>query len=183
MSSVEASPENETAFEQKPLIKSLQDLNIVESWNDGKLKSTTFYHVTENEEVFFGYTSKNKRETSIAEYNSALQRVQDQDIYPVIPADTHLTLALEGLPASSVYMKRPGLQWYEEMIGTNYLPKAVLDETIVMEQISQSPHENIIRYHGCRVRRGYITSIMLERLDQTLSQYVSTSDFQQLDKI
>lgn len=179
----QASPKNEIKFEQKPLIKSLQDLNIVESWKDGKLKSTTFYHVTENEEVFFGYTSKNKREMSIPEFNSALQRVQDQDIYPTIPADTHLTLAPEGLSASSVYVKRPGLQWYEEMIGTDYLPKAVLDETMVMEQISQSPHENIIRYYGCRVRRGYITSIVLERLDQTLSQYVTTSDFQELDKV
>ena len=76
MSLVKASPENEIESEQEPLIKSLQDLNIVESWSDGKLKSTTFYHVTQNEEVFFGYTPKSKRETSIAEYNSALQRIK-----------------------------------------------------------------------------------------------------------
>ena len=175
MSLVKADFENEIESEKKPLIQSLQDLNIVESWSDGKLKSTTSYHVTENEEVFFGYTPKSKRGTSIAEYNSALQRVQDQDIYPVIPADTHLTLAPEGLAASSIYVRRPGLQWYEEMIGTNYLPKAVLDETLVIEQISQSPHENIIRYYGCRVRRGYITSIVLERLQETLSQYIMIS--------
>ncbi|KAJ6152434.1 hypothetical protein N7497_006753 [Penicillium chrysogenum] len=152
----QASPEDETKFSQDPpLVKSLQDLTIVESWKDGKLKSTTFYHVTEDEEVFFGFASKNKREMTIAEFNSSLQRVQDKDIYP---------------------------EWYEDMIGTNHLPKTVLDETIVMEQISRSPHQNIIRYYGCRVRRGYITSIVLERLDQTLKDYASTSDFQQLDK-
>ncbi|KAJ5236862.1 hypothetical protein N7489_006953 [Penicillium chrysogenum] len=179
----QASPEDETKFSQDPpLVKSLQDLTIVESWKDGKLKSTTFYHVTEDEEVFFGFASKNKREMTIAEFNSSLQRVQDKDIYPEVSPNTHLTLAPEGLSDSLVYVKRPGLQWYEDMIGTNHLPKTVLDETIVMEQISRSPHQNIIRYYGCRVRRGYITSIVLERLDQTLKDYASTSDFQQLDK-
>lgn len=120
---------------------------------------------------------------TIAEFDSSLQRVQDKDIYPEIPTDTHLTLAPEGLGSSLVYAKRPGLQWYEDMIGTNHLPKAVLDETIIMEQISQSPHKNIIRYYGCRVRRSYITSIVLERLDQNLNEFVSTSDFQQLDRV
>ncbi|KXG50348.1 uncharacterized protein PGRI_068390 [Penicillium griseofulvum] len=184
MGSVKASTGNETEIGQTPpLVKSLQDLIIVESWSDGKLKSTTFYYVTEDEEVFFGHATKNKREMAIAEFNSSLQRVQDQDIYPKIPTDIHLTLAPEGLDASLVHVKRPGLQWYDDMTGTNYLPKAVLDETIVMEQISKSPHQNIIRYHGCHVRRGYITSIALERLEQNLTEYASTSDFQQLDKI
>ncbi|EKV12257.1 hypothetical protein PDIG_45820 [Penicillium digitatum PHI26] len=99
-------PEKETKFAQDPpLVKSLQDWTIVESWKDEKLKSTTFNHVTENEEVLFGYTSKNKRE---------------------------MTLASEGLDDSLVYVKQPGLQRYEDMIGTNHLPKAVLDETLVM---------------------------------------------------
>ncbi|CAI7653963.1 unnamed protein product [Penicillium glandicola] len=114
---------------------SSKSTNSIESLDsEGELKSTTFYHATEDEEVFFGYASKNKRETTIAEFNSSLKHVQDQDIYPEIPADTHLTLAPEGLDSSLIYLKRPGLQWYEDMIGTNYLPKAVLDETIVMEQ-------------------------------------------------
>ena len=166
------------------LIKSLQDLTIVESYDSaGKPKSTTFYHITEDEEVFFGCTSKSKHEITLAELNASLQRVQDQDIYPEVPADTHLTIAPETLDASLVYVKRPGLQWYDDMIGTNYVPNAVLDETLIMEEISKSPHQNIIRYYGCRVRRGYITSIVLERLDQTLHQYVSTHGLQQLDKV
>lgn len=33
------------------------------------------------------------------------------------------------------------------------------------------------------MRRGYITSIVLERLDQNLNEFVSTSDFQQLDRV
>lgn len=51
-----------------------------------------------------------------------------------------------------------------------------------MEQLSRTPHPNIVKYHGCHIARGRITAIVLERLDQTLAQYVSTADFQQLDK-
>lgn len=51
-----------------------------------------------------------------------------------------------------------------------------------MEQISKSPHPNIIKYYGCRVRRGRITAIVLEQLDCTLNEYVSMPAFQTLDK-
>jgi serine/threonine protein kinase len=68
------------------------------------------------------------------------------------------------------------------MKGTDFVSKSVFDETLIMEQISQSPHPNIIKYHGCRVRRGRITAIVLERLDCTLTQYISTPAFQGLDK-
>lgn len=168
-----------------PLVESLQDLTIVESLDpSGKPKSTTFYHITKDEEVYVGQTSKNKRETTIPEFNAALQRIPDQDIYPAVPADSQLTLAPEGLDEPSVYVKRPGLQWYDEMRGTNWIPQTVLDETLVMEKISQSqpPHPNIIQYHGCRVRRGYITCIVLEQLDQTLHEFVSTDEWKDFDK-
>jgi serine/threonine protein kinase len=52
-----------------------------------------------------------------------------------------------------------------------------------MEQISKSPHLYIVNYYGCRVKRGRITAILLERLYKTLTQYVSTPNFQQLDKV
>jgi serine/threonine protein kinase len=68
------------------------------------------------------------------------------------------------------------------MKGTGYVPKALLNEALVMEQVSKPPHPSIIEYHGCRVRRGRITAIVLERLDQTLSQYARTPAFHLLDK-
>lgn len=54
-----------------------------------------------------------------------------------------------------------------------------------MEQITKSKpsHPNIIGYYGCRVRRGRITAIFMERHDQTLMQYAFTPEFQNLDKI
>ena len=50
-----------------------------------------------------------------------------------------------------------------------------------MEEISKIPHPNIITYHGCNVRRGRITSIVLEKLDQTLTQYIATQTMPRLD--
>ncbi|KAN0099276.1 Protein kinase-like domain containing protein [Hyaloscypha variabilis] len=84
---------------------------------------------------------------------------------------------------SSAFIKRPGLYCYETKKGSSYIPKALLGETLVMEQISNSPHPNIVAYYSCRVKRGRITAILLERLEQTLTQYVSTPNFQQLDKV
>ncbi|KAL2843165.1 kinase-like domain-containing protein [Aspergillus pseudoustus] len=171
------------------LVKYLQDVTIVESIGaDGQLKSTSFFYITASDEVYFGGTAENKREVTIPEINAVLQRVPDEDIYAKLPTDDinniELTLARETLvDESSIYVKRPGLQWYEDMIGTGYCPKALLDETMIMETISKTPHPNIVRYHRCRVQRGYITSIVLKWLDKTLDQYASTPGFDKLDKV
>lgn len=69
------------------------------------------------------------------------------------------------------------------MQGTDYIPKVTLDEALIMEQISKSPHPNIVHYHSCRVRRGRVTAIVLERLEQSLTELASTPSFQDLDKI
>ncbi|KAL3460013.1 kinase-like domain-containing protein [Aspergillus heterothallicus] len=199
---VDHDPQDPPAPEPVPagLVNSLDDLTIVESIaSGGKLKSTSFFYITETDEVYFGRTEKSKREVTIPEIIAALRRVPDQDIYARVPpssadgsnnnesssgSGSDLTLAPETLTEDEclIYVKRPGLQWYEDMIGTEYCPKAVLDETMIMEAISKTPHPNIVRYYGCRVRRGYITSIVLERLDKTLEQYVSTPAFETLDK-
>lgn len=167
------------------LVTSLQDLTIIEAWDSetNTSKYITFYIVNADEEVYFGQSFKNKREMTLAEYNDALEPIRDVEIYPEVPTGIELTIAPASLDDSSAFIKRPGLNDYEIMKGSNYIPRALLDETLIMEQISKSTHPKIIRYHGCRVRRGRITAILLERLDQTLTQYVSTPNFQQLDKI
>lgn len=104
-------------------------------------------------------------------------------MYPDVPADARFTIAPETLDDSLAYLKRSGLNSYETMKGTNDIPQAVLSEALIMEQISSSPHRNIIHYYGCRMRRGRITAIILEQLEQNLTQYASTLSFQQLDKV
>jgi serine/threonine protein kinase len=166
-----------------PLDASLQDLTIIEAWDSetDKLKYVTFYLVTDNEELYFGQLSKNKRDITLAEYSSALEYIEDTEVYPEVPGGIALTIAPGNVDDTSAFIKRPGLNCYETMKGSEYIPKAILDETLIMEQISQTNHPKIIGYFGCRVRRGRITAIVLERLDQTLTQYAHTPAFEQLD--
>jgi serine/threonine protein kinase len=167
-----------------PILTSLRDLTIIEAWDseNNTSKYITFYVITPDEEVWFGQSSKKKREMTLAEYQAALEPIEDDEIYPTCPAGIDLTIAPDHLDDSCAYIKRPGLYSYEDMKGTNYISKSVLDETLIMEQISKTPHPYIVKYHGCRVRRGRITAIVLEQLDCTLSQYVSTPGFEGLDK-
>ncbi|KAF7561170.1 hypothetical protein G7046_g2971 [Stylonectria norvegica] len=168
-----------TTSEDSQLVRSLQDLTIVEGGNSDPI---TFYTVTENEEVYFGQSTKNKRDITIPEFNAALERVPDNDIYPEVPLDTQLTIAPEGLDDTTAFIKRPGLNNYEIMIGTELVAKALLDETLATEQISKIPHPGIITYYGCRVRRGRITAILIERLEHTLMEYAFKPEFSQVDK-
>ncbi|POR37654.1 Uncharacterized protein TPAR_02142 [Tolypocladium paradoxum] len=180
-----ASPDTGNPSNRKaPAVTSLQDLTIIEAWDPGanKAKYVTFYLVTPDEEVYFGQSSKNKRDLTLAEYSSALEYISDDEIYPAVPSNVALTIAPDNLDSALLFIKRPGLNCYETMKGSSYVPKALLDETLIMEQVSQRQHPNIIRYHGCRVRRSRITAIVLEHLDLTLTQYASTPAFQQLDK-
>ncbi|KAI1405945.1 serine/threonine-protein kinase [Hypoxylon fuscum] len=169
---------------EHPTVASLQDLTIVEAWDPdtNSSKYITFYLVTADEVVYFGESSKNKRDLTLEEYSSALKLIPDNEIYPDVPKDVPLTLAPESLAEDAAYFKRPGLTSYESLKGTDFVPKALLDETLVMEQISKSPHANIVGYYGCRVRRGRITAIVLERLDKTLAQCALTPDIQDLDQ-
>ncbi|KAK0627423.1 kinase-like domain-containing protein [Immersiella caudata] len=123
-------------------------------------KYVTFYLVTPEDKLYFGQLFKPKKEITLDEYNAALEYVPDSEIYP----------------------ERPGLNSYKSIKGSNFIPKGLLEETIIMEQISKTPHPNIIKYLGCRIRRGRITSIVLERLDQTLMDYIHEPEFAQLDK-
>ncbi|KAH6847188.1 serine/threonine-protein kinase [Chaetomium sp. MPI-CAGE-AT-0009] len=77
---------------------------------------------------------------------------------------------------------RPGFHWYEDAKGSDDIPKEALGETIAMELISKTPHPHLIRYLGCRVHRGRITALLVERLDQMLTQYIHEPGFVHLGK-
>jgi hypothetical protein len=155
-----------------PVVTSLRDLTIIETWDSetNTPKYVTFYYITRCEHVYFGQSWKKKRDITLDEYNAALEPVKDDELYPAVPKDILLTIVPDNLDDHTAFFKRPGLVCYEEMKGTSYIPSTFLDETIIMETISKSPHPNIVRYHGCRVRRGRITAIVLEQLEWTLTQ-------------
>lgn len=182
MASEQSSGSDQTTI-KAPKLTSLQDLTIIEAW-DGERNApryVTFYLVTADEEVWFGQSFKNKREMTLHEYQEALERVPDEDIYPEIPPDTKITLAPENI-GGPLYIKRPGLNSYETMKGTSFIVKNVLDETLIMEKICETRHPNIIKYYGCRTRRGRITSLVLERHKYTLAQYIREPVFHDMDK-
>lgn len=169
--------------DEAPELKSLQDLTIVESFSPGSTvpKQTTFYHITSDERLYFGQTSRNKRELTLQEFRHALERIPDEEVYPNIPSQPPLTHAPDSIDHPT-YIKRPGLNSFEDMRGTPFVPKAILQETLIMEQISKAAHPNIIHYYGCRTRRGRICAIVLEELEQTLTQLTPTTEFDTLDK-
>ncbi|KAF2815994.1 kinase-like protein [Mytilinidion resinicola] len=161
---------------------SLQNLTILEAWDaeNDTPEYITFYHVTKDEEVYFGQSTKKKREMTIEDYRNALCRIDDSEIYPEVPADTKLKIAHHDA-GEPIYIKRPGLESYETTKGTDFARNALLDEVLIMEQISQTPHPNIIRYHGCYTRRGRITAIVLQRHEYTLVQYAQNPGFKNID--
>ncbi|KAJ0168374.1 Serine/threonine-protein kinase/endoribonuclease IRE2 [Colletotrichum tanaceti] len=183
MASLPSETETDSQSTQAPKLTSLQDLTLVEAWDPktNAPKYVTFYHITDEAELWFGQSYKNKRELTLDEYRDALERVPDDEIYPEIPTDTELTIAPDDIDCP-VYIKRPGLNCYETMKGTPYVPKAVLDEALMLEKISKTQHPNIVKYYGCQTKRGRITCIVLKEYDCTLTQYVRRPDFQQLDK-
>ena len=179
-----ASDTTEISQKKPPVVSSLRDLTIIEAFDQGASESkyVTFYLVTPEDELYFGQSFKKKKEISLAEHNAALEYVPDNEIYPEVPRNATLTIASDGLDDTSAFIKRPGLNSYKSMKGSNWVPKGLLEETLIMEQISKTPHPNIVGYLGCRVRRGRITSLFLELLDQTLMQYIHEPGFADLDK-
>ena len=87
-----------------------------------KPKHITFFHITPNEEVYFGQSSQNKRDITLSEYVPALRYVQDEEIYPQVPENTTLTIAPDDLDDASSFIKGQGLNCYETMRGTDYIP-------------------------------------------------------------
>lgn len=174
----------ESSFKKPPMLSSIWDMTVFEAFDPGskQAKYVTFYLITSKDELFFGQLFKKKKDITLEEYHHALHHVPDSEIYPLVPPNLPLTIAPPEFDDVSAYIKRPGLASYESFKGTEFVPKSVLEETLIMEQISKTPHPNIIHYHGCRVHRGRITGVVLERLDKTLAQYVDEPEFAHLDK-
>ncbi|KAK8147437.1 hypothetical protein G3M48_001602 [Beauveria asiatica] len=163
-----------------PSLKSIDDLIIIKYVDPiTNTNRTHFLFVTEQDEVFFGRASKDTKEMTLDEYANALRHVPDAALFPEVPEDRPLSIAVDD--KSSYFCKRAGLLQYEPELNTG-TPKQVLDETLIMELLSKHPHPNIIHYHGCRVRRGRITAILLEKHAKTLVQFVSHPSFESLDQ-
>ncbi|KAI0525941.1 kinase-like domain-containing protein [Xylaria bambusicola] len=170
---------------QRPTVTSLQDLELMEALDSKthELKYVMFYHITSDGDLYYGQIyNKKMKDITLADYISALEHVSDEEVYPLVPEGITLKIAPDYWDDTTAFIKRPGLTCYKTMKGTEFIPQQILQETLIMEQLSKAPHPNIITYIGCQVKNGCrITAIVLERLDQTLAQLAQTPTFHQLD--
>ncbi|KAL7907456.1 kinase-like domain-containing protein [Trichoderma velutinum] len=87
--------------------------------------------------------------------------VPEEEIYPVFTV-TSLTAVADD--SSGRYVKRIACADYEDVKGTTFLARLMLQEVHTMEILAQNPHPNIVGYYGCQVKRDRVTGLVLETL-------------------
>ncbi|WQF89284.1 Putative protein kinase [Colletotrichum destructivum] len=117
--------------------------------------------------IYYGQLNKPKVDILFQHAADSLVRIPDEEIFPRWPQGLTLTKALEELPPD-VFVKRPRLALYDIFSKhkvVHLLPKGLADEAEAMEVLGSQPHPSIVGYHGCHVRRGYITGLVLAHND------------------
>lgn len=162
-----------------PVVRQWSDLHLLSEAFDSATKAflyTTFAVIDDEDVVYFGQLNVPKRELTFDQVTAALERIPDEHLFPELPPNASFTLAPLELDKASCYIKRPRLGAYEdykEQDALEVLPLMLLEEVDALELVSRRPHPGIIRYHGCRVRRGRITGLVLDKYEHNLHQYVS----------
>ncbi|KAG8169406.1 hypothetical protein KVR01_000151 [Diaporthe batatas] len=140
----------------------------------GEFKHSTFALVDDDDVAYFGESNHPRHSITFDQLTSALVPIPDNDVFPEWAFHCgKLTLAQDTL--MDYYIKRPNLPLYDVFKEHNVLeliPKDLLEEARVMEVLAEHPHPNIVRYHGCRVHRGLITGLVLDRHPNTLTDYL-----------
>jgi hypothetical protein len=116
---------------------------------------TLFHVIDENDVFYYGKLKEPKLQISLERFESALQRVPDEEIYAEFALHASYTIAPNDVDTSSThYLKRPRLEVYSDYKEQDVLhmfPQVMLDEARALELISQHRHPNVVKYHGCRV--------------------------------
>ncbi|KAI1139119.1 kinase-like protein [Hypoxylon sp. FL0543] len=173
-----------------PNIKSFQDLSYVaEAFTPGSQGDnedflyTFFTYFDADDHAYFGKVQKPKLEMSLEEFSSALTSIPDEEVYPILtkseyllgPAPDDLNLAREA-ELKGVYIKRPPIKdydWYKEEDCLSTIPATLLEEAAALQHISHyEQHPNLVKFHGCRVRRGRITGLMMDRYKYDLNEFM-----------
>ncbi|KAF1992947.1 serine/threonine-protein kinase-like protein [Amniculicola lignicola CBS 123094] len=126
---------------------------------------SSFGFISDDFTAYFGKSKLRKYDLTSKDIKESLKLLPDEDVYPEAPWD----ITTSAIPIdSNVFLKGPKL--HTAFIGTGLLPKLILQEVKTMELLLHSPHPNIIRYHGCLIKRGRIVGIVLDRHPMTLKQ-------------
>ncbi|KAB5558336.1 kinase-like domain-containing protein [Coniochaeta sp. 2T2.1] len=143
----------------------------------GDFKYTMFATV-DDDMIYYGQLNKPKADISFQHATDTLARIPDEEIFPRWSQGLTLTKAPEELPPD-VFIKRPRLALYDILLEhkvVHILRKGLMEEAEAMEMLRSQPHPNIVGYHGCRVRRGYGTGLVLDRHPQDLKSYLKSGN-------
>lgn len=169
-----------------PQITSWDDLILTLQDQEG---STSFGFMDENETFHFGQIDAPQKDISLEQVMATLKPVPDDPIFPQWPlpdANSGVTLytAPDPLPENMDIM-RPGLECYNLLQKNgweNQLSSSLVSEAQTLTELSQHPHPNLIRYHGCRVVRGHITGLVLDKHPYVLATHVKHGHQPAIDK-
>ncbi|KAJ5135487.1 uncharacterized protein N7515_004765 [Penicillium bovifimosum] len=158
-----------------PQITSWDDLDFTsEEIDQDSNEFHSFGLIDDNDTYHYGQLGTPKTEISLENITAALKPIPDEAIYPPWPLPEAKLLQAPETPAK-VYIKRPTLELYSTLkkLGLEkQLFNSLIAEAQVLEELSQHPHPNLIRYHGCRVARGHITGLVLDRHPDDLETHV-----------
>ncbi|KAK4107089.1 kinase-like protein [Canariomyces notabilis] len=170
-----------------PKINKIGDLMLAEVFDLGgeNFLYTEFHYIDEDDVVYHGQLKMDKLKISLEQFKSALQRIPDEELYAQLPLDANYTLASDDADENTFYFKRPNIfhyDRYKENDSLDSFPIMMLEEIKALELVSQHPHPNIVKYHGCRVRRGRITAIVLDKHPQSLRDIADDNALGTLDR-
>ncbi|KAI0559195.1 Protein kinase [Gracilaria domingensis] len=91
--------------------------------------------------------------------------IPDEHIFPLY--ENGITIVSES-DTEGRWLKIPNLVYYDPNGKTDKIPVTFLQEVKNLEEISKSPHPNIMKYYGCVVKDNRIVGICLEKCAETL---------------
>ncbi|KAF2966706.1 hypothetical protein GQX73_g6876 [Xylaria multiplex] len=136
----------------------------------------TMIVAVEDDMIYYGQLNKPKTDISFQDATNSLARIPDEEIFPRWPQSLSLTKAPDELPAN-IFIKRPRVGLYDIFSKhkvVHLLAKGLVEEAEAMEVLRSQTHPNIVGYHGCHVRRGHITGLVLDRHPCDLHSYLKS---------
>ncbi|KKP01672.1 hypothetical protein THAR02_06218 [Trichoderma harzianum] len=130
----------------------------------------------DDDKIFYCEINKPKADITFQEVTASLTRLPDGEIFPPWPQASITTKAPQHLPPG-IFIKRPQVKQYDNFVKfkvLHLLREGLVEEAEVMEMLRSQPHPNIVEYHGCHVRRGYITGLVLDRLPYDLNSFLKS---------
>ncbi|KAF2756789.1 hypothetical protein EJ05DRAFT_78399 [Pseudovirgaria hyperparasitica] len=168
-----------------PEIRSVRDLTTrgeIEDYETGKFLRSFFSYIEKDGTVWYGeLPGVRKYYLTVEILQRELRKIPDEKIYPLY--DERISIvASDELERQNYYIKRPKVSCAGNEYTLKLIPRMLLEEAEILEFLGkdQHRHPNIIKYHGCTVKRGRITGLALEKYDVML-QYRFQDDPRDLD--